>query len=264
MPPDPPDSTAATDRFAWHPEPDLLGFSDPAARPALERLGADAWSAALDYLYDHAFARAMGEPAAYAPLRETFFGASGERDEAPLDPTTSAAILAEFRERLAPHQLNAYHPRSLSYFTPPPLLMSVIGELLAQVTQQGVDVWHAGPTATFVEEEVIGWLCDLVGYGPGSFGLLTSGGVMANFLAIALARDTHLPRLRNLHGPARGARSRRRPGVHLRPDPLLDRPGARRARLPCRHARRPAGRRPIPPPGGARCGGDRARPGRAG
>ena len=193
------------DRFAWHPEPDLLGFGDPSARPALERLGADAWTAALDYLYDHAFARAMGEPAGYAQLREAFFGPGGGPAAAPTGPTTSGDLLAEFRERVAPHNLSAYHPRSLSYFTPPPLLMSVVGELLAQVTQQGVDIWHAGPVATFVEEEVIRWLCDLVGYGPGSFGLLTSGGVMANFLAMALARDVHLARLRGSSTPPRGS-----------------------------------------------------------
>jgi glutamate/tyrosine decarboxylase-like PLP-dependent enzyme len=193
------------DRFAWHPEPDLLGFGDPSARPALERLGADAWAAALDYLYDHAFDRAMGEPAGYGQLREVFFGPGGGPAPAPTGPTTSGDLLAEFRDRVAPHNLSAYHPRSLSYFTPPPLFMSVVGELLAQVTQQGVDIWHAGPVATFVEEEVIRWLCDLVGFGPGSFGLLTSGGVMANFLAMALARDVHLARLRGATAPPRGA-----------------------------------------------------------
>jgi glutamate/tyrosine decarboxylase-like PLP-dependent enzyme len=200
----PPDDLSPADRFAWHPEPELLGYGDPAARPALERLGAEAWAAALDYLYDHAFVRAMGEGSGYAELRETFFGTAGGPSPAPDQPTTSAAILEEFRTRLAPHQLNAHHPRALSYFTPPPLMLSVVGELLAQVTQQGVDVWHAGPSAAFVEEEVIRWLCDLVGYGPGSFGLLTSGGVMANFLAMALARDVHLARLRGSARPPRG------------------------------------------------------------
>ena len=61
-----------------------------------------------------------------------------------------------------------------------------------------------GPFAAFVEEEVVRWLCDLVGYGPASFGLLTSGGVMANFMAMALARDLHLGRLRGLAAPPRG------------------------------------------------------------
>jgi aromatic-L-amino-acid decarboxylase len=134
-------------------------------------------------VFDHALVRAMGEPAGYDALRTHF-----PRTPAPVGPTPAAELLAEFRDRLAPHQLNAWHPRTLSYFTPPPLWMSTVGELLAQVTQQGVDVWHAGPAAAFVEEQVVGWLCDLVGYREDGFGLLTSGGVMANFIALALAR----------------------------------------------------------------------------
>ena len=199
-------------RFDWHPEPDLIGFGDESSRPALEALGRDAWDAALDYLYDHAFVRAMGQPAGYRELRETFFGPTGRPSPAPADPTPSAALLDEFRERVAPHQLNAYHPRSLSYFTPPPLAMSVVGELLAQVVQQGVDVWHAGPLATFVEEEVVRWLCDLVGYDETSFGLLTSGGVMANFLAMALVRDVHLAAAARAGPRRRGARRSRARG----------------------------------------------------
>jgi aromatic-L-amino-acid decarboxylase len=192
--------------FAWHPEPELLDVRDPTrSRGALERLGRDAWAAALDYLYDEAFRRAMGEPTTAEALRARFFGERGGPAPAPVDPTPSRALIGEFRDRLAPHQLNAWHPRTLSYFTPPPLMLSIVGELLAQFTQQGVDVWHAGPSAALVEEEVVRWLCDLVGYEEGSFGLLASGGVMANFIALALARDVRLPELRGLEGPPRGA-----------------------------------------------------------
>jgi glutamate/tyrosine decarboxylase-like PLP-dependent enzyme len=192
--------------LSWHPEPELIDVRDPGvSRAALERLGRDAWGAALDYLYDEAFRRAMGEPTTAVPLRARFFGERGGPEPAPVDPTTSTELLAEFRDRVAPHQLNSWHPRTLSYFTPPPLLLSIVGELLAQFTQQGVDVWHAGPSAAYVEEEVVRWLCDLVGYGAGSFGLLASGGVMANFMALALARDVQLRRLRGLDRPPRGA-----------------------------------------------------------
>ena len=118
-------------RFAWHPEPELIGIRDGAvSRPALERLGVAAWATALDYIYGEAFRRAMGEPAEYGALRRTYFGTAegAPTDRAgrprPTDPSPSAAVLGEFTERLAPYQLNAYHPRSLSYFTPPPLAMS--------------------------------------------------------------------------------------------------------------------------------------------
>ena len=183
------------ERFAWHPEPELIGYGDAASRPAMERLGTDTWAAALDFLYDRAAHRAMGDPAPYAELRARFFGAAGGPAPAPLGPAPIADVLGEFRRRLAGGQMNAQHPRQLGYFTPPPLPASMMGELLAQMTNQGVDVWHAGPLATFVEEEVVRWLCDLVGYSAGSFGLLTSGGVMANFIGMALARDIHLGRL---------------------------------------------------------------------
>ncbi len=192
--------------FAWHPEPELIDVQDPSvSRPALERLGQQAWAAALDYLYGEALRRGMGEPPAADALRDVFFGPAGGPAPAPVDPRPAAQVIDAFRDRMAPHMLNAWHPRVLSYFTPPPLVMSVVGELLAQVTQQGVDVWHAGPVAAYVEEEVVRWLCDLVGYGEDSFGLLASGGVMANFMGLALARDVRLAELRGLGGPPRGA-----------------------------------------------------------
>ncbi|TFG67890.1 MAG: hypothetical protein E4H24_05005 [Thermomicrobiales bacterium] len=192
-------------RFAWHPEPELLDYGTRTSRPAMERLGADTWATALDFLYDQAAERAMGDPLPYPALRASFFGSTGGPAPAPVSPTPIAAILEEFRERLAGGQMNAQHPRQFGYFTPPPLPVSMMGELLAQMTNQGVDVWHAGPLATFVEEEVVRWLCDLIEFGPSAFGLLTSGGVMANFMGMALARDGHLGRILDAGRPPRGA-----------------------------------------------------------
>jgi aromatic-L-amino-acid/L-tryptophan decarboxylase len=189
----------------WHPEPDLIMVRDQAAsREALREAGDAIWQASLDYLYDHALERAMGTPVDYDALRAEFYGAGGGPARAPEEPATLEAVLREFRERIAPHTVSAYHPRSFGYFTPPPLLASVAGEVLAQVAQQGIDIWHAGPIGAFVEEEVIRWLCDLVGYDEAGFGILTSGGVMANFIAMALVRDIHLAGMLRAAQPPRG------------------------------------------------------------
>ena len=57
-------------------------------------------------------------------------------------PTSSARSASVWRRRRSTRQ----HPGSFSYFTPPPLPMSIVGETLAAVGRnQGVDVWHAGP-----------------------------------------------------------------------------------------------------------------------
>lgn len=193
------------DRYDWSPEPELIDFSDPErSRTSLEVFGEAVWKEALDWLYDTALKRPIRkEP--YPESRTGFFGASGRPADAPLAPTPWPAVLEEFRERVAPNTYNAHHPGSFSYFTPPPLPMSIGGEVLAQWLQQGVDVWHAGPVGAFVEEEVVAWLRRLVGFGDGSWGVLTSGGVMANIMAMTLARDIHLRALRGLDGPPRGS-----------------------------------------------------------
>ncbi len=190
----------------WHPEPDLVDFASPSARPALERLGEATWKEALDWLYGVALVRPM--PVDTDPTaRERYFAPSGGRPApAPAGPASSADVLAEFRERIAPYTYNAQHVGSFSYFTPPPLPASIVGEVLSQWLHQGVDVWHAGPIGAFVEEEVTSWLRELCGIGPEGWGILTSGGVMANLMAMTVARDVHLAVLRGTAGtPPRGA-----------------------------------------------------------
>jgi aromatic-L-amino-acid decarboxylase len=190
----------------FHPEPDLVDFASPSARPALERLGEATWKEALDWLYDVALRRPMPVDT-YPEARERYFAPSGGRAApAPAEPASSADVLAEFRERIAPYTYNAQHVGSFSYFTPPPLPVSIAGEVLAQWLHQGVDVWHAGPIGAFVEEEVTSWLRELCGIGPEGWGILTSGGVMANLMAMTVARDVHLAALRGTAGaPPRGA-----------------------------------------------------------
>jgi glutamate/tyrosine decarboxylase-like PLP-dependent enzyme len=195
-----------SERFSWHPEPDLIDVRDPErARAALEQLGERAWAEALDWLYQ----RAMDRPTApdlYPELRDAYYGASGGPGEAPRRGATSADVIAEFHARLAPYLFAAQHPGAFSYFTPPPLPMAIVGETLAAWTNQGIDLWLAGMAAPFVEEEVTHWLCELIGLGDRAWGILTSGGVMANVMGLTVARDVHLAQLLGLHEPPRGAR----------------------------------------------------------
>jgi glutamate/tyrosine decarboxylase-like PLP-dependent enzyme len=185
------------------PDRALLAMRSPGSREALEDFGAAVWREALDWLYGEALRRPVAADP-YPVSRRRFFGASNAPAPAPDAASPAADVLAEFRARVAPLTYNAQHPGSFSYFTPPPLPMSIAGEVLAQWTQQGVDVWHAGPVGAFVEEEVVRWLRDLVGMPDGSWGVLTSGGVMANLMALAVARDVHLTAIRGSDAAPRG------------------------------------------------------------
>ena len=196
---------AVSDRFDWSPEPELIDVHDEArSRPALEALGEQTWREALDWLYGEAMRRPI-HVRTYPDARTAFFGPTNRPAPAPTSPSLWSEVLSEFRERIAPATFNAQHPGSFSYFTPPPLPSSIAGDVLAQWLHQGVDVWHAGPIGTFVEEEVTAWLRDLVGFGPDGWGVLTSGGVMANVMAMTVARDIWLAKLRGISGAPRGA-----------------------------------------------------------
>ena len=189
-----------------HPEPELIDVRDPArSRAALERLGERMWREALDWLYGTASERPTA-PDLYPEMRRAYFGASGSPSRAPARGRTAEEVLGEFRARLAPFAYAAQHPGSYSYFTPPPLPMSIVGETLGQWLNQGIDLWLAGMAGPFVEEDVVRWLCDLCGYGEGSWGVLTSGGVMANIMALTVARDVRLTERLGADEPPRGAR----------------------------------------------------------
>ncbi len=185
-------------------EPELLDIADPEhSRDALAALGEATWREALDWLYEEAFRRPL-HGQTYPESRASFFGPTGRPSPAPAEPTVAAEVLEEFRRRVRPATYNVHHTGSFSYFTAPPLPMSIAGEVLSQWLQQGVDVWHAGPIGAFVEEEVTTWLRTLVGIDEEGWGVLTSGGMMANLMALAVARDVHLARTRNLDRAPRG------------------------------------------------------------
>jgi aromatic-L-amino-acid decarboxylase len=188
----------------WHPEPALLDFRRPDARGALSELGAETWELALSYLFDEAMRRPVG-PESYVELRQLMFADGGGRPSpVPASPVSSGAVLAEVRDRIVPHLFNSQHPRAFSYFTPPPLVMSIVGEVLSQWFHQGIDVFHAGPAGALVEEEVTSWLRELVGFDGAGWGVLTSGGVMANIMGLTVARDRHLAKLLGMATPPRG------------------------------------------------------------
>jgi hypothetical protein len=115
------------------PDPELLHIRDAGiSRTSLERFGAAVWTEALDWLYGEAMVRPI-QRESYPDSRQRFFGPSNEPAPAPDVGSPADAVLAEFRDRVAPMTFNAQFPGAFSYFTPPPLAMSIGGEVLAQM-----------------------------------------------------------------------------------------------------------------------------------
>lgn len=86
------------------------------------------------------------------------------------------------------------HPASggyLAYIPGGGLYHSVIGDFLAAASNKYAGVFFAGPGAVRMENMLIRWTADLVGYPATASGNIASGGSIANLTAIATARDAH-------------------------------------------------------------------------
>ncbi|MBA3514762.1 MAG: aminotransferase class V-fold PLP-dependent enzyme [Pyrinomonadaceae bacterium] len=98
-------------------------------------------------------------------------------------------ILARFTSDISAHAMSVSSPRYYGQFNPTPLPIGVWADALCSALNQNAGAWRNGPTSAMIEARVMRWLCDLIGYGPRSFGTLASGGSEANLIALKCARD---------------------------------------------------------------------------
>ena len=107
----------------------------------------------------------------------------------PVDGMSAEDILAAFARDIAPHAMQVPSPRYFGQFNPTPLAIGVWADALCSSLNQNAGAWRNGPTSALIEDRVIRWLCELIGYGPEAYGVLASGGSEANLIALKCARD---------------------------------------------------------------------------
>ena len=79
----------------------------------------------------------------------------------------------------------------LAYIPGGGLYHAALGDFLAAVSNKYASVFFAGPGAVRMENLLVRWVADLVGYPAGAGGSIASGGSIANLCAVAAARDAH-------------------------------------------------------------------------
>jgi len=79
----------------------------------------------------------------------------------------------------------------LAYIPGGGIYHSALGDYLAAVSNKYAGIFFAGPGPVRMENLLVRWVADLVGYPAGASGYIASGGSIANLTAIATARDAH-------------------------------------------------------------------------
>jgi len=100
-------------------------------------------------------------------------------------------VLAFVREHVMPFPFGNSHPRFFGFINATADPVGVTADYLAAAMNP--NCWGGDHAAVHVENEVMRWLAEIVGYPPDAEGILVSGGSMANFTALAAARRAVTP-----------------------------------------------------------------------
>lgn len=79
------------------------------------------------------------------------------------------------------------HPRFFGYVASPSTTIGSYADLIASALNANITCWRSGAAGTEIERMVVRWLGALIGYDADSKGLFTSGGSMANMIALLIA-----------------------------------------------------------------------------
>lgn len=99
------------------------------------------------------------------------------------------AALGELTRMFAAGAADPADPRCAAHLHCPPLAVAVAADLAAAALNPSLDSWDQAPAGTALEPEVVATLAELVGFGPGAAGTITSGGTESNLMGLLLARD---------------------------------------------------------------------------
>lgn len=102
-------------------------------------------------------------------------------------------LLRRLFGKVIPATLNTAGPGYLGYIPGGGIFHAAVADLIADATNRYVGVFQAAPALVQIEANVIAWFCAMVGLPETAGGVLTTGGSLANLIAMVTARRALLP-----------------------------------------------------------------------
>ena len=111
----------------------------------------------------------------------------------PNDPQDMDSLLDEVGDKILSTITNSAGPRYFGYITGGGNQAAVLAEMIKASLNQNNLKWHSSPVSTELERLVMRWVAEFIGYPTSSAGVLLSGGSVANFNCLAVARKIKAP-----------------------------------------------------------------------
>ena len=107
----------------------------------------------------------------------------------PSEDGKSEEVLFSEIESLLNNSFNPVHPGSLAHLDPPPLIFSILGDLIAAGLNNNLLAYELSPSVTLLEESLCKWFAKKIGFNDSSGGIAASGGTLSNLNALIAARN---------------------------------------------------------------------------
>ena len=108
-------------------------------------------------------------------------------EQAPHEPAGADAVYEEFLQTILPYPMGTIHPRFWAWYMGNGTVTGALADFLAAIMNSNLG--GGNHVANLVEAQVINWMKKILDLPEDSSGLLVSGGSMANFVGLAVARN---------------------------------------------------------------------------
>lgn len=106
-------------------------------------------------------------------------------------PTPIETLLENYSSEVIDTGIIPSHGGHIGYIPGGGIYLSAIGDFLADITNEYAGMYYGGPGAVTIENELINWMKNVFGFPETAVGNLTSGGSIANLIALTAARDKY-------------------------------------------------------------------------
>jgi glutamate/tyrosine decarboxylase-like PLP-dependent enzyme len=110
--------------------------------------------------------------------------------DVPSEPLPDDELFVHLREVVLRRSMYPGHPGFHGYISGAGTVPGGPADLLAAGINQNLGGWRLSPAAVEIERRLTGWFAERLGLPETAGGFLTSGGAMANFVSLAVARAT--------------------------------------------------------------------------
>jgi len=100
-------------------------------------------------------------------------------------------LLKIFKEQVSDNGLKPASGGHVGYIPGGGIFTSALGDYLAAISNEYAGIYYGSPGAVTMENELVNWLKGIFKFPDTAVGNLTSGGSIANLIALTSARDAH-------------------------------------------------------------------------